>query len=279
MEISKGVDVVIGGYSPSVYVVKAGEQTASPVLQQTNPSYIVKHQKLYYIANEQANGSITVTDENFKVLTVVPTMGDDPCQLTFDHKYNYIVAANYTSGSAIVYKLVNHLPTQVHAFIVHEGHGPNPDRQASPHCHSSAFSEDNGIMLIADLGTDIVYYYDFSSDKVSWNKDKSLKIEGAGPRTLANGRKGSQLIYLSCELDNTVRVLSYSQNGLNQIIAYKISQNPTNYPAEVHYFRNQVFLALRGDDKIMIFDEKEDKLEVNCSFKVKEFPRHFSISG
>jgi hypothetical protein len=63
--------------------------------------------------------------------------------------------------------------------------------------------------------------------------------------------------------------MSYRENGLQQIIAYKVSQNPINYPSEVHYFMGQVFLGLRGDDKIMIFDEKGDHLDVNCSFKVK----------
>jgi 6-phosphogluconolactonase (cycloisomerase 2 family) len=64
-------------------------------------------------------------------------------------------------------------------------------------------------LFIADLGTDILYYYDFSAEKISWNKEKSIKIGGAGPRTVTKGKHGSQLLYLSCELDNTVRVLSY----------------------------------------------------------------------
>lgn len=74
-------------------------------------------------------------------------------------------------------------------------------------------------------------------------------------------------------------MLSYKDDALHQIIAYQVSANPINYPSEVHYFGGQVFLALRGDDKIMIFDEKEDKLDVNCSFKVKEYPRHFAITN
>jgi 6-phosphogluconolactonase len=140
MQISKGVDVVIGGYSPNVYYLKTGEYTATAVLQQSNPSYILKHGNHYYLVNEQANGAIVVTDEDFKILASVPTMGDDPCHLSIDNSYNFLTATNYSSGSAIIYKLVNHIPTQVHSFIVHEGHGPNPDRQASPHCHSSTFS-------------------------------------------------------------------------------------------------------------------------------------------
>ena len=98
-------------------------------------------------------------DKTFKVLAKMPTMGDDPCHLTVDPSGGYIVASNYTSGSFIVYRLVNHLPTSVHSFVVHEGHSNDPERQVSPHAHSAVFSECGTILFEADLGTDIVYYY------------------------------------------------------------------------------------------------------------------------
>lgn len=37
-------------------------------------------------------------------------------------------------------------------------------------------------------------------------------------------------------------------------------------------------MAFRGDDKIMILDEKEEKLVQNCAFKVGEWPRFFAIT-
>lgn len=113
---------------------------------------------------------------------------------------------------------------------------------------------------------------------MKWVKEKSLKIEAAGPRTLANGKKGSKSLFLTCELDNTVRVLSYKGPGLEQMVAYKLSTNENNFLSEIRYLNNQVFVALRGDDKMIVFDEKEDKLETNCSFKVAAFPRHFSLT-
>lgn len=76
-----------------------------------------------------------------------------------------------------------------------------------------------------------------------------------------------------------MRILSYKGEGLQQIIAYKLSQNPTNYPSEVHYSNGQVMVALRGDDKIMVFKEKSEELEVDYSFKVGSYPRHFAVFG
>ena len=46
-------------------------------------------------------------------------MGDDPCHLSVDPQGRFLVATNYSSGSFIVYKLTNGLPTHVHAFILH----------------------------------------------------------------------------------------------------------------------------------------------------------------
>lgn len=47
----------------------------------------------------------------------------------------------------------------------------------------------------------------------------------------------------------------------------------------MHYSYGQVIVGLRGDDKIMVFKEKEEALEVNYSFKVGNFPRHFAVFG
>jgi len=97
-------------------------------------------------------------------------MGDDPCQLSLDNSGNFIVVTNYSSASILICKLEKHIPSIVHSFITHEGSSVNPDRQASPHPHSSVFSEENDILFIADLGTDWVYYYAFNPSKVVWYK-------------------------------------------------------------------------------------------------------------
>ena len=44
------------------------------------------------------------------------------------------------------------------------------------------------------------------------------------------------------------------------------------------YSKGIVFVALRGDDKIFLFDEKGDKLEQKLSFKVGECPRHIAVT-
>ena len=97
-------------------------------------------------------------------------MGDDPCHATFDNTGKFIAVTNYSSASIIICGLDNHIPTSVHSFITHEGSSINPDRQSSPHPHSSCFSENNDIFFVSDLGTDIIYWYNFDDKKVVWQK-------------------------------------------------------------------------------------------------------------
>ena len=82
------VDIVIGSYSaggvvaPSIFYLKAGDHSATSVLNELNPSYILTHKGYFYAVTEHANGYILVMDKNFRVLAKVPTLGDDPCHLS-----------------------------------------------------------------------------------------------------------------------------------------------------------------------------------------------------
>ena len=73
-------------------------------------------------------------------------------------------------------------------------------------------------------------------------------------------------------------MLSYKSGSLEQLIAYKVSNNPENFLSEVRYLKGSVYVGLRGDDKVMVFKEKGEALEMHCSFKVGNFPRHLNVS-
>ncbi len=73
-------------------------------------------------------------------------------------------------------------------------------------------------------------------------------------------------------------MLNYEKNVLELVVAYRISSNPQNFPSEISYWRNQVYVALRGDDMIMVFSDQNDKLVQKIAFKVGKFPRHFVIT-
>lgn len=97
--------------------------------------------------------------------------------------------------------------------MTHEGSSVNPERQSSPHPHCSIFSPCGNILFVTDLGTDVVYYYSLSLESIKAEKDKSIKMPGCGPRTICHAKDDKRL-FLSCELDNTIRMLSYESDAL-----------------------------------------------------------------
>jgi 6-phosphogluconolactonase (cycloisomerase 2 family) len=46
----------------------------------------------------------------------------------------------------------------------------------------------------------------------------------------------------------------------------------------VAYWKGEVYIALRGDDKIIAFKDLKDRLEQKIAWKVGKWPRHFSIT-
>lgn len=79
-------------------------------------------------------------------------------------------------------------------------------------------------------------------------------MSGCGPRHLAADGNGRKLLYLTGQLDSSIRVLSYESGKLDLLSAYKVSSNPTNYPSQVKFYMNTVWMANRGDNYLIIFD-------------------------
>ena len=122
---------------------------------------MVCHNNLVYLVEEHDMGSLSVFSYEYLEMKKISTQGKDPCHISFHPSSNYLSVTNYSGGSFIVYKLKDKLPEEVLYFGEHEGSSVNTDRQLSPHPHSSIFSRDGKILFVADLGTDIVYYYRF----------------------------------------------------------------------------------------------------------------------
>ena len=122
MDKLKPIDVVIGGYTdgkegPGVFYLEANKGDARPVLNEINPSYVMRLDGYYYVVAEHKEGLLVVLDSEFKVMSRVKTMGDDPCHISHDNNGKYLVVTNYSSGSFIICRIENHLPTVVQSFV------------------------------------------------------------------------------------------------------------------------------------------------------------------
>lgn len=164
----------------------------------------------------------------------MPSGGADPCHLSLDGRENFLMAANYTSGSLAVFALdeQGHLQARCD-FHQHtprrtdetQGQGNsqqsrkaknqqgnpfkvNPLRQEGPHVH---FSEEAGELLWStDLGLDQVFGYqiDYEQKKLT---DIGIRLQlpdGYGPRHLAFWHEDMAVIYVLCELSNRIVVFA-----------------------------------------------------------------------
>ena len=164
----------------------------------------------------------------------MPSGGADPCHLSLDGRENFLMAANYTSGSLAVFALdeQGHLQARCD-FHQHtprrtdetQGQGNsqqsrkaknqqgnpfkvNPLRQEGPHVH---FSEEAGELLWStDLGLDQVFGYqiDYEQKKLTDTGIRLQLPDGYGPRHLAFWHEDMAVIYVLCELSNRIVVFA-----------------------------------------------------------------------
>ena len=160
--------------------------------------------------------------------------GADPCHLSLDGRENFLMTANYTSGSLAVFALdeQGHLQERCD-FHQHtprrtdetQGQGNsqqsrkaknqqgnpfkvNPLRQEGPHVH---FSEEAGELLWStDLGLDQVFGYqiDYEQKKLTDTGIRLQLPDGYGPRHLAFWHEDMAVIYVLCELSNRIVVFA-----------------------------------------------------------------------
>src|SRR4051794_26571548 len=183
----------------------------STAAETPNPSYlaIAPNQRYLYAVDEREDGQVRAfaidpATGDLTFLNQQSSHGETPAHISVDHSGQWVMVANYDSGSSSI------LPIQADGslgpasdIIQHEGHGIDTERQAGPHAHCIIADPTNRFVLIADLGIDKVMLYslDTAQGKLVPNDPPWAAIQaGAGPRSLAihpNGR----YIYLIDELD------------------------------------------------------------------------------
>ena len=160
--------------------------------------------------------------------------GADPCHLSLDGRENFLMTANYTSGSLAVFALDEqghlqercdfhqHTPrrtdeTQEQGNSQQSRKAKNlqgnpfkldPLRQEGPHVH---FSEEAGELLWStDLGLDQVFGYqiDYEQKKLTDTRIRLQLPDGYGPRHLAFWHEDMAVIYVLCELSNRIVVFA-----------------------------------------------------------------------
>jgi 6-phosphogluconolactonase len=269
----------------------------------TDPSFLAVHPngKYLYAVNEIGNFNggtsgavsafaIDAKTAALKFLNQVPTRGAGPCYVSLDKNGEFVLVANYDSGS------IASFPVQADGslgttsgFVQHSGSGPDKERQEGPHAHWIGTSPDNRFALAVDLGLDQVIVYGFDSSKGVFTPMLSgfAKVKpGAGPRHLAFHPDG-KIAYVLSEVESSVTVFSYQPKTGTLTSLQTISALPKDFSGHkeaaeiaVHPSGKFLYTSNRGHDSIAVFaiDEKKGTLKsLGQVLTGGKTPRHFAI--
>ena len=311
-ESAKQFLVYVGTYtkkgSEGIYVYRLDTSSGAlePVSKATgveNPSFLAIHpsRRYLYAVDEvrefkgQPGGAVSAfaIDPKTGDLTYLNqqlSRGAGPCHLSVDQTGKFVLAANYSAGSAAILPIRDDGRLGEATDVVqHQGSSVNPKRQKGPHAHSINLSPDNRFAFVADLGLDkiMIYQLDLGEGKLKPNDPPFAKVPpGAGPRHFAFHPNG-KYAYVINELDNTMTAFAYdaARGALTEI--QTLSTLPegfdeTSYCADVHVSPSGKFLygSNRGHDSIVIFeiDEGTGKLSlVGHEPTQGKNPRNFAI--
>ena len=240
-----------------------------------HPSYLALNPPYLYATNElvekrgQEEGAVSgfrfdAVTGKLTLLNQQRSHGRSPCHAWVDGSGKWVLVANYSSGSAAIYPVMEDGKLgEATEVIQHSGSGVNPDRQEGPHAHCIMTDPTNQYVLLSDLGIDrlMVYRLDAQAGKLtlaSWAQVDA----GAGPRHIEFHPSG-RFCFLINEMASTINVFRWENGTLHNL--QTISTLPEDYTgdtttAAIHVSPNGKFVygSNRGHDSIAIFAFDED---------------------
>jgi 6-phosphogluconolactonase len=278
-----------GGNGSGVTAVREVDGVLTPVaeVELASPSWLTRHPAapVLYAAVESAAGEIATIDlDSFAVVDTVPSGGGSPCHLAITADERFLLCANYASGSLAVFGLAaDGQLTGRTDLVVHEGSGPDRERQEAAHVHMAVPLESpQGTLVSAvDLGTDEIRTYLLSGTGTLERLAVSALPPGTGPRQLLR-RPGTDLAYVAGELNGTVVTVREGPAGtftpvdVTSATLVPWTEGP-NYVAHLELAGERLYVSNRGPDCVTEFDLSGDRPRAVADHPCGAFPRHFSL--
>jgi 6-phosphogluconolactonase len=277
-----------------VFPIRLAAETVNPSFLAAHPN----HRFLYAVSEvsnyEGKNGYVSALSIDLKtghltLLNKVSTGGSDPCHLAVDKSGEWLVVANYSSGSVSVLPIeADGKLGRVSAFMQHSGSSVDPRRQAGPHAHSVTLSPDNRFLLVSDLGLDKTMAYRFDAAHGTLQPNDPLFIRsspGSGPRHLAFDPAG-RFVYQINELNSTLTSFAYDPDHgiLKELrtvstLPAEFSGFSTTAEVAIHPGGKFVYGSNRGHDSITVFAVGDMGIVKPVGFASThgKTPRHFAV--
>ena len=205
-----------------------------------NPSYLAldpQRHGLYAVQETVVDDSPSVhayaiEDKTLRKINEQPAHGGLPCHIVADSTGQWVISANYETGSVAVYPIkADGAVGEATTVIQHEGSSIDASRQEGPHAHAVVLSSDQRRLFVPDLGMDQIMIYGWDSTRGSLTPGDPPYVKthlGAGPRHFVFHPSGCYAFSLS-ELDATIIVYAYKDGLLNPL--QTISTLPKNTDA------------------------------------------------
>jgi len=188
--------------------------------QTVNPSYLAvdpERQRLFAvneIGGETPAGQISafrLTDQGrgMEFINSVPSEGNYPCYIALDGSGNFVMCANYGSGTVALFPVRADGSLENSSFTGQHKISKNPtERQESAHAHMILLSPDKRFVYSCDLGSDKIYLYklDTAARKLVPTGKNYSSQSGAGPRHMTF-HPGKDIAYVVNELNGTIEVM------------------------------------------------------------------------
>ncbi|MCW2881736.1 MAG: hypothetical protein JWQ95_5836 [Sphaerisporangium sp.] len=295
--MTSGFDVLyIGGYTPDTGgsgagltvvrreeggVLRALAETAAP-----GPSFLALHPRLpvLYAALEREEGGVaaySADPDGPGLLADAASGGSYPCHLAVDPTGTWLAVTNYGDGTLAMFRLGSSgLFDGRPRLFPHEGHGPDPARQAEPHAHQAVFGPGRALH-VTDLGTDEVRRYLLGTEPAVHPEGPVRLAPGSGPRHMVH-HEGRW--YVAGELDGTIAVYDAEWRELGRTRASEATgQNHVSH-LQLSADGGHLYVANRGPDSIAVFgvETGEDGAGLTRVAEVGSgglWPRHFALAG
>ena len=253
-----------------------------------------KKYKIIYVLNEvskfQGNrgGGVTTLKYNkgsgkYEKINEILVPYGGPCHISISPENDFLLLANYGSGSVSVVKLGKKgIPESVSHALLYETKAP-----AASHPHMISYDPAGKHIYHTDLGLDriMIYDLDHKTGKLILLKNGVVDVpKGSGPRHFTFNADGSKM-YLINELGSTLMVFDVNDDGSLKLVqtltTLKQGFEGKNACADIHIGKDGKYLygSNRGENDIVICKIEENGLlslagHVTCG---GDWPRNFTI--
>ena len=282
---------------PSIYLCEAdfkeGSFTTIHTMQGiSDPTYLTISPRgtLYALGRTSDSGSVCAlrresaqSPEGLTLLNALSSGGTGPCHISVDERGEFLLCANYVSGSVALYDLSSDGSIlSLCDFRQYSGVGfDSEDRQKGPHAHFAAFyskscgapcsaasdpdlSDARDEVLVCDLGLDMVYVYELDrTARKLRDTDRSIRLpDGTGPRHLAFSKEHPGMLFILTELANS-------------IFSYKYD------PECCKYVQVQRFSAVDGasSEEALMVPPTADHGSIGCAIRFTGDGRYLFVSS